>query len=75
MKTISVKVIPNAKKDEVIKKNENTFLIRINAPAEGGRANKKLIDVLSDYFFVSKSSIRIIKGLKSKEKIIELIDD
>ena len=40
----------------------------------GGKANKDLIKLLSKELNVSKSRINIVKGEKSKEKIIEIDD-
>jgi hypothetical protein len=69
---INVIVITNAKSSEVTKIDDNSYKIRIEAPAIDNKANKHLIDVLSEYFKVKKSSISVIKGLKSKNKIIEI---
>ncbi len=69
---IHVKVIPNSKKPEVEKISDNHFKIRVDAKAEDGRANRGLIEIISEYFKVSKSSVTISKGLKSKNKIIKI---
>lgn len=45
MKIIEVKVIPNAKKQEIIKK-ENLYRIKVNAQAIEGKANKAVIKIL-----------------------------
>jgi uncharacterized protein YggU (UPF0235/DUF167 family) len=34
--------------------------------------NKRLVEILSEYFKVSKSSVVISRGLKSRNKIIEI---
>ncbi|OGI11649.1 hypothetical protein A3K64_00845 [Candidatus Micrarchaeota archaeon RBG_16_36_9] len=69
---INVIVIPNAKDSEVIKIDETNYKVRVDAPALDGKANKRLIEILSEYFKVQKSLISIIKGLKGKNKIIEI---
>lgn len=66
-----VKVIPNAKKNEIIKR-DNDFIVKINAPAVDGKANKELINFLSDYFNLKKSHIKILKGEKSRIKLISI---
>ena len=71
VRTITVKVIPNAKKSEVTEK-DGSLLVRVNAPASGNKANLELIRVLSDYFSVKKNSIRIIKGAKSRNKTVQI---
>lgn len=46
----------------------------LTAVPENGKANKKLIEVLSDAMDISKGRISIVKGEKSHEKIIEIDD-
>ena len=40
-----------------------------------GRANETLIDFLAKYFKIQKKYIKIINGLKSRNKIIEIIEE
>ena len=71
MKQIKIRVITNAKKNEVVE-GEGMFKVYVNAPPVGGKANKTLIEVLAEYFKVRKSNVKIIRGEKSKEKVIEI---
>ncbi|MEM2121281.1 MAG: DUF167 domain-containing protein [Candidatus Woesearchaeota archaeon] len=71
---INVKVITNAKEDSIKQENKDTFIVHINEKPILGKANRKLIEVLSKHFNVSKSSIKIIRGLKSKHKIIRITE-
>jgi len=48
--------------------------IYLTAVPVNGKANKELIKLLSEKLNVSKSKISIIKGEKSKNKIIEVDD-
>ncbi|MBI2084228.1 MAG: DUF167 domain-containing protein [Candidatus Aenigmarchaeota archaeon] len=72
---ISVKTIPNSKRIEVKKLGENAYSVRLDKPAVDGKANSRLIEVLSDYFNVSKSSVNIVKGFRSREKIVDIIQE
>ncbi|MHA1783578.1 MAG: DUF167 domain-containing protein [Candidatus Helarchaeota archaeon] len=38
-----------------------------------GAANKELIKILAKHFNVSKSKVTIIKGIKSKDKLVKII--
>lgn len=69
---INVLVIPNSKGSEVIKIGEITYRVRVDAPASEGKANIRLIEILSDYFNVQKSSIKILKGFKNRNKIVDI---
>ena len=71
-KTIQVRAIPNAGKNEV-KKINGGLKIYVTAPPAGGKANKALLEVLAGYLGLKKSQLRIVKGGKSKDKIIEII--
>ncbi|MDP2167710.1 MAG: DUF167 domain-containing protein [Thermodesulfovibrionales bacterium] len=46
--------------------------VKLTAPPVGGAANEQLIEVLSEAFGVKKSAIRILKGLSSKNKVVEI---
>lgn len=69
---IFVKVIPNSKKSEVINLGNDHFKVKVDAAAEDGKANKRLIKILAEYFNIPKSNLLITKGMKSREKIIIL---
>jgi uncharacterized protein (TIGR00251 family) len=69
---LTVNVIPNSKNPEIIKISENTYKIKVDVSASKNKANKRLVEILSEHFKVSKSSISIIKGLKSRNKIIKI---
>lgn len=71
MKVMNIRVIPNAKKND-ISEDEGRIKVRVKAPAVGGKANKALIQLLAEFFKVSKKDIRIVRGEKSREKVIEI---
>lgn len=69
---LSIRVIPNARKSEVVE--EAGFLkVKVDSPAKEGKANKRLVEILADYFKVPKSKIRILKGQNSKNKLVEIL--
>lgn len=71
MKELNIRVIPNAKKNNV-SEEQGKLKVHISAPAIDGKANKALIKVLAEHFKIKKNYIRIIKGTKSKEKVVEI---
>ena len=71
---IKVKVFPNSKKEEVIKKSEDSFEVKVKAKPEKGMANKEVVKLLSIYFKIPESKIRLIKGFKERNKIFEIKD-
>jgi len=69
---IKVKAFANSKKEKIIKKKEDSFDVYIKEKAEGGMANKRIIEVLSKYFNVNSGKIRMIKGAKERSKIFNI---
>ena len=70
---IDLRVIPNAKKNS-LKKDGHTLRIYLTSPAREGRANKDLIDFLARHLKVRKNQIEIIKGLKSRNKTVNITE-
>lgn len=69
---IKIKVFPNSKKQEVIKKSEDSFEVKVKAKPQKGEANKEVMEILTSYFKISKSKIRLIKGFKKRNKIFKI---
>lgn len=69
MMTIKVRVTTNAKRSEVAE-GEGMMRVRLKAKPEDGRANAELIRVLSAHFGVEKNCVKILKGLKSRDKTV-----
>ena len=70
---LKVRVIPNAKKTEFRGIREGELILRLNAPALEGKANKAAIEFVSRYFEVSKTSVSLISGEKSRHKIFQIV--
>ena len=71
---ITVKAKTNSKHIFVKQLDECTYEVAITALPEKGKANTAIIDVLSDYFKVSKSQINILAGHTNKNKIVEIVE-
>jgi len=72
---INVKIIPKSSKIEVIKVDESNYKIKLTEAPEKGKANEQCISVLAEYFRIKKQNIRIIRGLHSRTKRIEIEDE
>lgn len=70
---LSVIVHPNSKKERIEKDLLGTFHVYVNKPPLEGKANKATIEVLADYFKITKSNVKLISGAKSKHKLFEVI--
>lgn len=69
---ISVRVKPGTKGVTYLEKQQDgSFVAFLHARAHDGEANKALLELISDEFKVAKTSITIVSGAKSRDKILE----
>jgi len=69
---IKVKVFTAEKKEEFIKKSEDSYIVKVKAKAERGEANKRVKEILSSSFKVPPAKIKLIKGGRRPNKIFEI---
>ncbi len=70
---ISVKVKPNSRQERIEKIGEKELILCVNAPAKEDKANRRVRELLSEYFDVAKTRVVILKGHNSRNKIIEIL--
>ena len=69
---INVKVIPKSSVQHITESLEGDLRVKLKSPPVEGRANQELIELLAKYYKVSKSQVEIVKGLTSKNKVVEV---
>ena len=67
---IFVKAHTRSRKARVLKKDESHYEIWVSEVPEGGRANRAILEALSEELEVPKSSLSIVSGAASRNKII-----
>ena len=68
---ISIKVVPGASKSEIVGWLGEDLKVRIQAPANDGKANDALCEFLASEFGLPARSVRIASGFSSRKKIVE----
>ena len=69
---LQIKVIPGAKRN-LFKEQGDSIKVYLTAPALEGRANEALVGFLAEHFGVKSSAIEIVKGLKSRHKVVNIL--
>ena len=67
-----VKVIPRSSKNKCVGIENGKLKIKIQAPPVEGAANNALLDFLAALLDKPRSSMRVMKGEKSRHKIVEI---
>ncbi len=60
-------VVPNSKKEQVF--GEDILKVKVKSKPENNKANVEVEKVLSKYF---GKKVKIVKGFKSRKKIVEM---
>lgn len=68
---VLVKVKPNSRAEGIVKEGD-IFIVRVHELPREDKANQAVIKLLAKHFGVPRSQVRILSGLRSKNKIIEL---
>ena len=65
---------PKSRREEILKKDENTYEIWVREAPEEGKANQAILRLLSRHLGVPRSRFLIRSGLRSKNKWIEIAE-
>jgi len=69
---IEVKVQPRAKRPEVVATGANSLTVKVTAPPSRGQANEDVRELLARHFHLPISRVRIVRGEKSRHKLVSL---
>jgi uncharacterized protein (TIGR00251 family) len=69
---LKVHLQPKASRNEIVGPYRDGIKVKVTAPPIEGKANEALILFLAKEFRISISSIKILKGLHSREKTLRI---
>lgn len=69
---LAVRTVPNAPGDAVVGWMGDRLKVKVQAPALDGRANEALCGFLARELQVSKGSVSLLQGAKSRSKVVEI---
>lgn len=73
MPVLHLKAKPNGRRNQLEIAADGTVTVRLNAPAQDGKANACLLEYLAEVFGVSKSSVTLLSGHTAPFKKIEVL--
>ena len=75
MSKINIIAHPNSKKPRIEKDLLGEMHAYISEPPLEGKANNAIREALAKHFAVKKSSVLLVSGEKSKNKVFEILKD
>jgi uncharacterized protein (TIGR00251 family) len=69
---LSIKAVPGSARNGIAGWLGDVLKVRVNAPAEDGKANAAIVAVIAEQIGVSIDCVRIVAGGSSPRKIVEI---
>ena len=69
---LKVYLQPKSSKNEMVGPYRDGIKVKVTAPPVEGKANEALVKLLAKEFKISPSSVEILRGHHSREKIIRI---
>ena len=64
---------PGASRSEFAGRHGERLKVRLAAPASENRANEALVAFLAEHYRVPRRNVRIVSGLRSRRKRVEIL--
>jgi len=70
---LSVRVVPRAKRHEIVGTFDGALKVRLAAPPVDGAANSALVRFLADCLQVRQRDVAILRGHSSRQKTVSVV--
>jgi uncharacterized protein len=75
MKTLQVKVKPNARESRLDVQPDGTWLAQLKSPPVDGKANEELIALVARHFGCRKAQVTLRSGASGRLKLLQVTED
>lgn len=70
--TIELRVHPRARRTALECSGDGGLKAAVTAPAEDGKANRAVIDLIADEWRLARSTIAVTRGAAARDKVVKL---
>lgn len=70
---LKIIVQPRAKKDQILRRSDGSFKVMVKAPADKGKANLAVLQLLATELKVDLNRLEIVGGLTTRIKWVKII--
>ena len=71
---VRLRVVPGSRRSELVGRHGGAWKLRVHAPAERGKANDEVVRLLARTLGVPRSSVRIVHGHTTADKLVEVAE-
>lgn len=70
--SLRLRILPGARRDEIVGWYGDALKVRCQAPALDGRANDAVTEILAATAGVRRADVVLVQGLRSRVKVVEI---
>ena len=74
MQYIHAKVTAGARKEELVQKDPEHFIVSVKEKAENNNANTRVLELIAEHFKIPRNKVRIVNGHHHPSKLLILED-
>jgi len=69
---LQIRIQPRAARTRIVGRHGSAIKVQVHAPPVEGAANAALVDLLAKSLAVPRGSVRIVQGLRGRDKLVEV---
>jgi uncharacterized protein len=69
---VRLRVSPGARSAHVVGRHGEAWKVRVAAPADGGRANDAVVQLLAETLSLPREAVTLVSGHGARDKIVQL---
>lgn len=73
-RTLEIKVTTNSRSQSIEKKDDGSFVVHLASRPIDNAANEELLKLISEELNCPRSSMKIIRGVRSRYKLVKIED-
>lgn len=70
--SLRLRVVPGADHPGIVGPHGDAWKVRVSAPAEDGKANDAVLELLAATLQLSRKDVQLTRGASSRDKLVEL---
>lgn len=70
--TLSIKVVPGARRDRVVGRYGGAIKVQVSAPPEGGKANHAVVALIAQALGLKEHQVTIVRGHTQPRKVVRI---
>lgn len=69
---VRVRAVPGARKEQILEVDDKELVIHVKEPAQRNMANKRIMQIIAERFYVPVRAVHQLSGFRSPTKVFSI---